>query len=185
MQMQNSKIPLRRNLYFKMLFFFVILFSFTQLNAQTLKTDSIVPVLDACGDYQQFAVSVVKGNQNCTGGNLKIEIPEGFEIQSGSVKLNGVVQQVNVVPNQPVLVSVVFGTDAITQEAKITFNVKALCDVIGNTSTVAAVNYNFTDCNVDLSESSDPINIRYAVLRVKVNPDNILGNLNDEISRNI
>ena len=79
--LKNVFSNIRKNRIAALLFFasFFSLWSF-QAQAQTLITDSNVPVLDVCSDYQQFTVKIAKGNQSCLNGELKIELPNYRQI---------------------------------------------------------------------------------------------------------
>ncbi|MCP1996378.1 gliding motility-associated C-terminal domain-containing protein [Flavobacterium sp. HSC-61S13] len=172
----------------------VALFSFmlllvTSATAQTLKTDSNVPLLSVCGDYQQLTVRIGKGSRACNQGKLKIEIPAGFELQTGSVKANGNTVTVSGETGQGVtanLPSLTAGPSS--EEMVITYNVKALCSVIG--SAVApeqqVVSYTFSGCTTNpQSGTSEIINIDYAILRVSINPAVSSGKVGDEIMRTV
>ncbi|MBW3518360.1 gliding motility-associated C-terminal domain-containing protein [Flavobacterium sp. NKUCC04_CG] len=171
-----------------------ILFSFmllivTSASAQTLKTDSNIPLLSVCGDYQQLTVRIAKGSRACSQGKLKIEIPVGFELQLGSVKANGNTVTVTGETNQGTTVTLPNITAGpSSEEMVITYNVKALCSVIGSIvpADQQVVSYVFSGCTTNpQSGTSEIINIDFAVLRVTVNPAVSSGNVGDEISRTV
>lgn len=172
----------------------VALFSFmlllvTNASAQTLKTDSNVPLLSVCGDYQQLTVRIAKGSRACSQGKLKIEIPTGFELQLGSVKANGNTVSVTgetVAGSTVTLPNITAGPSS--EEMVVTFKVKALCSVIGTSLAPdqQVVSYTFSGCTTNpQTGTSEIINIDYAVLRVSVSPASSTGVVGAEIVRTI
>ncbi len=170
----------------------LVLFSFLLLGtnntyAQTLITDSSVPVLDVCSDYKQFTVKITKDNNACNNATLAITIPKGFELESGSVAIDGVQATYTPTISEGVTNVILSGLDVGngTGELTITYNVKALCDII-STPGDSTVGYELTDCSPNPKPgTSEAINIRYAVLRINVNPDPIMGNIGQVIERTI
>src|SRR5690606_32774653 len=133
---------------------------------QTLKTDSSVPVLDVCADYQQFTLRIAKGSQPCLSGELKIELQSGFELQTNSVMVDGTPATVTGQTGQEVTVSVNIPAGPASEEIDVTFKAKALCNIIGS-ATDSMVTYTLNGCNGSAQTgTSETINIRYAVLRV-------------------
>ncbi|KAA5531706.1 HYR-like domain-containing protein, partial [Paenimyroides baculatum] len=174
-----------RMLLLAMLFSFLLLQT-GHLQAQTLVTDSAVPVLDVCSDYQQFTVKIGRGSTACPNGKLKIELPTGFELESGSVKVGGVPATVSGQTTQEVTVDVNIPSGPASQEIEVTYNAKALCSAISSTITDPSVSYTLQGCTgVIVPKSSETINIRYAVLRIDVTPNPIIGNINDVVERTI
>src|SRR5690606_25845543 len=163
---------------------FILLFGL-QAQAQTLQTDSNVPVLDVCNDYEQFTLRIAKGSQACSNGELVIALPNGFELEAGSVNVDGTPATVIGQTGQEVTVSVNIPAGPASEEIEVTFNAKALCNIIGS-ATDSMVTYTLNGCNGSAQTgTSETINIRYAVLRVSVTPDPIVGNLNDQPERTI
>lgn len=177
----------RSNLW---ILFLVALLSMTtaQIQAQTLKTGSQLVTLDACSEAKEFSVKIAKGSKECSDGILKIEIPNGFELIIGSVKVDGVSAVMNnETVNGGIIKLPIIAAGSMTDEITITFYVKALCEVIGIPADGNVIEYTFSGCgnNVPQTGSSETINIRYAVLRVSVSPNPILGVIGDEIERTV
>ncbi len=193
----NNKITLihllaifRRRIPIPMVVFFsFMLLIVTSASAQTLKTDSNIPLLSVCGDYQQLTVRIAKGSRACSQGKLKIEIPVGFELETGSVKANGNTVTVTGETGQGTTVNLPNITAGpSSEEMVVTYNVKALCSVIGSAipADQQVVSYVFSGCTTNpQSGTSEIINIDFAVLRVSINPAISSGNVGDEITRTV
>lgn len=147
-----------------------------------------MPVLDVCSDYQQFTVKVIGATAECTNAIFKIEIPKGFELEAGSVKIDGTTHDTQDTDDNGVTTVELSGLTipaGANNELSITYNVKALCGIIGSLAD-SVVNYTLTGCNQEEKKaSSETINIRYGVLRMNVSPDPIIGNIGDEVTRTI
>ncbi|WP_430614524.1 gliding motility-associated C-terminal domain-containing protein [Flavobacterium sp. JP2137] len=180
----RRRVPIPMAILFSLLLLVV-----SGANAQTLKTDSNVPLLSVCEGYQQFTVRIAKGSRACTQGKLKLEIPVGFELQPGSVKANGNTVTVSAETVQGTTVSLPNLTAGpSSEEMVVTFNVKALCSVIGSIipADQQVVKYTFSGCTVNPQiGTSEIINIEYAVLRVWVSPAVSSGYMGDEVVRTI
>lgn len=167
-----------------LLVIFFLLFGL-QAQAQTLQTYSNVPVLDVCNDYEQFTLRIAKGSQACSNGELVIALPNGFELEAGSVNVDGTPATVTAQTEQSATVNINIPAGPASEEIEVTFNAKALCNIIGS-ATDSMVTYTLNGCNGSAQTgTSETINIRYAVLRVSVTPDPIVGNLNDQPERTI
>jgi gliding motility-associated-like protein len=169
----------------------IFLFSFLLLSAkdtqgQTLKTDSSVPVLDVCAESQQFAVRIAKGSQDCPNGELKIELPSGFELEAGSINIDGTPATITEQTGPMATMDINIPSGSSSQEIEITFKAKALCNIIGSSTGDPVVTYTLSGCtNGVQTGTSDAINIRYAVLRVNIAPNPITGNIGNEPERTI
>ena len=168
----------------------LVLFSFLLLStnhvqAQTLITDSDTPRLNVCSDYQQFTVKIAKASQACPNGKLKIELPDGFKLEHNSIKIDGSSASVISQTDKVGTVNIVIPAGPQTELLTITYNVKALCDIIGDNSE-KVVNYTLTDCSGGKKTgTSEAINIEYAVLRINVSPASVTVNPGNEIERSI
>jgi len=179
-----SILRMKGNTCLLFLFSFVLL-TLSHAQAQTLKTDSNVPVLDVCSDYKQFTVRIAKGSQPCPNGMLKIDVPQGFELQQSSVMIDGNAASIASQAGQAVTVNVVIPAGPPSQEIEVTFNIRALCDIIGS-ATDSFITYTLTGCSTSPQTGiSEAINFRYAVLRISVVPDPVSGNIGDEIERTV
>lgn len=68
---------------------FGIFSSAQKAHAQTLNAETTVPVLTACGNPGVVTLIIEKGSTACNTGELKIDLPEGFEYVSGTLKIDG------------------------------------------------------------------------------------------------
>src|SRR5690606_24870893 len=102
-----------------------------------------------------------------------------------SVNVDGTPATVIGKTGQEVTVSVNIPAGPASEEIEVTFNAKALCNIIGS-ATDSIVTYTLNGCNGSAQTgTSETINIRYAVLRVSDTPAPIVGNLNEQPERTI
>src|SRR5690606_9465203 len=131
-------------------------------------------VLDVCAESQQFAVRIAKGSQDCPNGELKIELPSGFELEAGSINIDGTPATITEQTGPMATMDINIPSGSSSQEIEITFKAKALCSIIGSSTGDPVVTYTLSGCtNGVQTGTSDAINIRYAVLRVNIAPNPI------------
>lgn len=172
-----------------MLFVMVGAFSFpNKVQAQTLNTETSVPVLSVCGAPGTVTLIIEKGSAACNTGELKIDLPSGFEYVSGTLKIDGVLHTPEATSNSsgldvklPNISARTTGNDKMT----ITYDVRALCDAVITNEPV--ITYDFKGCGNDQVETSEAFNIVYAVLNASIdyNGSTNSGVLGTEITRKI
>lgn len=153
-----------------MLFVMVGAFSFpNKVQAQTLNTETSVPVLSVCGAPGTVTLIIEKGSAACNTGELKIDLPSGFEYVSGTLKIDGVLHTPEATSNSsgldvklPNISARTTGNDKMT----ITYDVRALCDAVITNEPV--ITYDFKGCGANQFATSEAFNIVYAVLSASV-----------------
>lgn len=173
------------------LLFFTSFFSLCtmQTQAQTLKTDHNVPALSACGDYEEFQLSIGSGAAACTA-TLEIVMPEHFLYEVGSAKIDGVTADERDATEAGASISLNIPAGTPEKELVITFNAKATCEAIGTvdlpTNQRPAVAYTLNGCGAaSLTGESEAINIAFAVLNLTITPEATQGVIGDEFTRTI
>ncbi|NTE21065.1 DUF11 domain-containing protein [Agrobacterium tumefaciens] len=163
-----------------------------QVMAQTLKTDGIVPALDACGASGTFTVAIEKGSNPCNAGTLQIALPTtGFEYVAGSAKIGTTaLAETNVTATGATLTLPAITSGVATDLVIITYQVRATCEAIPMATlpdeSKPTVTYTLNGCSATAQTGqSDIININFAVLKVEVNPNASQGVIGSSITRTI
>src|SRR5690606_29418884 len=162
-----------------------------QLSAQQINKDFAIPQMNACGAAETVQLEIEAGDAGCSDGTFSFVIPDGFEYQTGSLKLNDVEFADEVTVSATGSTGTKYTVTGLTVPANgklnIKFDVQALCEGIQEEGESVAIDYEFSGCfGETLVADSEALNVNYAVFQLDIESSSAsAGVIGDEITREI